>query len=425
MEFSGVLPGELLASVDPLQRPEDPVVVASLPVGVVSEQAFFATLQSVELATTPSGEVLPTAGNISPLAEGAKLPRFDVPATHFASTATASDGPIAQQTSPVETTPAFGGAVLGEPFANRDAKPAVALPATSDHAQAPAPVAAELAVAPARAELASTQPKYDGTPQAESKDTLELPGKAVSAPVESDSLTDDEADLAQDAHRENSRSLPRPHQFESQDPQRPAEFKLADARAQSESTALNLQLVQRSGSTTGPEPAAPQASAPLTVVQATTLADPVAVSKAILPNGITTEDAPLDLRQPEQFSNLATRIQSLADGQISEARIRLNPPELGELEIKLTLIDDETFVHLVAVQPAARELLESGLPRLRELLSFGGLELGQATVSGGERRESSAEKPSAPDLGDAEPNTELAKTSAEKTKESGRIDLYA
>jgi len=80
---------------------------------------------------------------------------------------------------------------------------------------------------------------------------------------------------------------------------------------------------------------------------------------------------------------LATRIQWLVDHDVGEAKIKLNPPELGALDVKIALQDDKTYVQMIAHSASARDELAQSLPRLRELLSAGGLELGGATVSGG------------------------------------------
>jgi hypothetical protein len=45
--------------------------------------------------------------------------------------------------------------------------------------------------------------------------------------------------------------------------------------------------------------------------------------------------------------------------------------------------DDKTFVQMTAHASAARDELAQSLPRLRELLVAGGLDLGGATVSAG------------------------------------------
>jgi flagellar hook-length control protein FliK len=91
----------------------------------------------------------------------------------------------------------------------------------------------------------------------------------------------------------------------------------------------------------------------------------------------------IDTNAARWHEALATRIQWLVDHDVGEAKIKLNPPELGALDVKIALQDDKTYVQMVAHSASARDELAQGLPRLRELLSAGGLELGGATVSGG------------------------------------------
>ena len=105
-----------------------------------------------------------------------------------------------------------------------------------------------------------------------------------------------------------------------------------------------------------------------------------APAQAALPQ--SSGDA-IDTNAARWHDALATRIQFLVDHDIGEAKIKLNPPELGALDVKIALQDDKTYVQMTAHSASARDELAQGLPRLRELLSAGGLELGGATVSGG------------------------------------------
>jgi flagellar hook-length control protein FliK len=92
---------------------------------------------------------------------------------------------------------------------------------------------------------------------------------------------------------------------------------------------------------------------------------------------------PLDTRADRWQDALASRIQWLVDHDVGEARIKLNPPELGALDVRVSLLDDKTFVQMTAHAATARDELVQSLPRLRELLTAGGLDLGGATVTGG------------------------------------------
>lgn len=66
--------------------------------------------------------------------------------------------------------------------------------------------------------------------------------------------------------------------------------------------------------------------------------------------------------------------------QEQRADLVLNPPQLGRVEISLTLNGDQTSAAFVSANPAVREALEAALPRLREMFADAGLSLGQAQV---------------------------------------------
>jgi flagellar hook-length control protein FliK len=66
------------------------------------------------------------------------------------------------------------------------------------------------------------------------------------------------------------------------------------------------------------------------------------------------------------------------------AELRLNPPELGPLQITLRLGGDDgaqAQLSFAAPHSETRAALEAALPRLREMLAESGISLGQATVS--------------------------------------------
>jgi hypothetical protein len=94
-------------------------------------------------------------------------------------------------------------------------------------------------------------------------------------------------------------------------------------------------------------------------------------------------EAPVDARGPQWQEALAGRVQWLVDQRVGEARIKLNPPELGSVDVKISLVEDKTYVQLTAATAAARDELAQSLPRLRDLFAASGLELGGASVHGG------------------------------------------
>jgi flagellar hook-length control protein FliK len=60
--------------------------------------------------------------------------------------------------------------------------------------------------------------------------------------------------------------------------------------------------------------------------------------------------------------------------------LKLQPPELGSLEIRVSVQHDLTSVTFTTQHAFVRDLVEAGLPRLREMLTEGGLNLAQADV---------------------------------------------
>jgi hypothetical protein len=82
--------------------------------------------------------------------------------------------------------------------------------------------------------------------------------------------------------------------------------------------------------------------------------------------------------QPGWDDAVGDRIQWMMSRNIQQAEIKLTPPELGPMEIKISLQNDQTHVQFLASHSATREALESAIPRLREL--FGEINLNLANV---------------------------------------------
>ena len=70
----------------------------------------------------------------------------------------------------------------------------------------------------------------------------------------------------------------------------------------------------------------------------------------------------------------------MAKNDIQSAQLSVNPPNLGPIEITLTLNKDQATAHFVSTHAEVREILEQALPRLREILEGAGVQLGQADV---------------------------------------------
>ncbi len=120
---------------------------------------------------------------------------------------------------------------------------------------------------------------------------------------------------------------------------------------------------------------------------------------------------------------LAERLHWMIDQNLGEARIKLNPPQLGAIDIKITMADDQTFVQFTASQAGAREIIESALPRLRDLLGAAGLAFGGATVGGEStsRGQPEVRRSALPEL---EPIDVIEPLIQSSRTADGRIDVY-
>jgi flagellar hook-length control protein FliK len=69
----------------------------------------------------------------------------------------------------------------------------------------------------------------------------------------------------------------------------------------------------------------------------------------------------------------------ISDGrQIAE--LNLNPPDLGPLQVILSVTDDQAVAMFFSQQPDVRNALEAALPRLKEMMAENGIQLSGATV---------------------------------------------
>ncbi|MCP5319237.1 MAG: flagellar hook-length control protein FliK [Pseudomonadales bacterium] len=92
--------------------------------------------------------------------------------------------------------------------------------------------------------------------------------------------------------------------------------------------------------------------------------------------------APLALGRDTQWAaELDARVRWFAGRGMDVAQIRLDPPELGPLHVTVHSQREGTSVHFATASVQVRELLEQSLPRLRELLEGGGMNLIDVNVA--------------------------------------------
>lgn len=65
------------------------------------------------------------------------------------------------------------------------------------------------------------------------------------------------------------------------------------------------------------------------------------------------------------------------------ASLTLNPPDLGPLQVVISVSESTATANFVSAHPEVRQALEAAMPRLREMLGEAGIQLGQAQVGAG------------------------------------------
>lgn len=107
---------------------------------------------------------------------------------------------------------------------------------------------------------------------------------------------------------------------------------------------------------------------------------PVLVSNPVMTATPVLAAPPLVMDAPDWPQQLGEQIQWRLGVGIQEARIEISPRELGAVDVRLSVDDKGLSVHLTAAHAQTRELLQSELPRLREVLQQGGVLLADAQV---------------------------------------------
>ncbi|GAB1394018.1 hypothetical protein MASR1M60_21820 [Rhodocyclaceae bacterium] len=104
------------------------------------------------------------------------------------------------------------------------------------------------------------------------------------------------------------------------------------------------------------------------------------------------------------------RIVWMANRSEGKAELVLTPPQMGRVEVSLTVSGDQASASFASANPVVREALESALPRLREALAEAGIQLGQAQV-GAENAHHSAQQEKNPDKFGSHHETSVEKSS--------------
>ncbi|MFT4561005.1 MAG: hypothetical protein ACI9BW_000744 [Gammaproteobacteria bacterium] len=94
----------------------------------------------------------------------------------------------------------------------------------------------------------------------------------------------------------------------------------------------------------------------------------------------TNASGPVALSHPRFAEGFAQQVLLVAKDGAQTARISINPAELGPVDLRIVMRNDEVTVQLASQHLAVRDALEEALPRLREQFEQAGMRLEHGAV---------------------------------------------
>lgn len=91
-------------------------------------------------------------------------------------------------------------------------------------------------------------------------------------------------------------------------------------------------------------------------------------------------DKAVNIHKPEGQQQLNEKIRWMVNARNTMAEIRLDPPELGSMQVRVNVSGDAASVSFIVQSQQVKEALAEAMPKLRDMLSEQGIELGDAQV---------------------------------------------
>ena len=149
--------------------------------------------------------------------------------------------------------------------------------------------------------------------------------------------------------------------------------------------------------------------------------------------GVLHLDTQLPVHSPRFGEGFTQQVVVLAQNGIQQAQMSLNPPDLGPIDVRITVQQDAATVQIAAASAVAREAIQDALPRLRDMLDQSGVRLNDAGVfaqlpqreqSTGSQQQQRADWRVASPLGDGQ-RGEVPAGLVAATRRVGLLDAYA
>ena len=91
-------------------------------------------------------------------------------------------------------------------------------------------------------------------------------------------------------------------------------------------------------------------------------------------------DKAVNIHKSDGQQQLGEKIRWMVNARNTMAEIRLDPPELGSMQVRVNVAGDAASVSFVVQSQQAKDALADAMPKLRDMLSEQGIELGDAQV---------------------------------------------
>lgn len=131
------------------------------------------------------------------------------------------------------------------------------------------------------------------------------------------------------------------------------------------------------------------------------------------------------MHQPQWSEEVGNRIRWMVSNRVQSAELKINPPQLGPIEVRVSVNKDQMSVSFMSQHAMVRETLEDAIPRLRELMASQGftdvnVDVSQHSDTGQGDQESALRH------ADADEDSAGESTRAQgRNIDSGIIDFYA
>jgi len=91
-------------------------------------------------------------------------------------------------------------------------------------------------------------------------------------------------------------------------------------------------------------------------------------------------DKAMNILKPDGQTQLTEKVRWMVNNRSLTAEIRLDPPDLGGMQIKVAMSGDAATVNFTVQSQQARDALDQAAPQLREMLEERGIQLGESNV---------------------------------------------